>query len=223
MTPSERASAVASSIASASDRCVRSNSELSAREPETLLVEHEPLQMNLGDAHARGEADEIGQLRDRLLKTGEPERDTRCRNIPRPLVVGKALHVAHDPVKEILTTYERVGGCVGGVERHAKFVEPRFYKFREAALAEQRSVGVEQDMDATILEVADHARQVAHQHRLADTVQDGTHETGELVDDAREKLPRHIGRRLQRLEGARTGLAEQVAAVRDLEIGADRN
>ena len=43
----------------------------------------------------------------------------------------------------------------------------------------------------------------------------------ELVDDRGEQLPAHIPRRLEVFESARAGGAEQVAAVRRLQIEAD--
>ena len=45
---------------------------------------------------------------------------------------------------------------------------------------------------------------------------------GHLVDDLREQLPAHVGRRLELLVGARAGRAQQIAAVGRLEIEADR-
>ena len=66
------------------------------------------------------------------------------------------------------------------------------------------------------------SRQVLHQHRLADAVQHDAGDVRNLIDDAGEQLPAHIGRRLQFLERARAGLAQQVAAVGDLQIEADR-
>ena len=90
------------------------------------------------------------------------------------------------------------------------------------AAGQQRAVGVEQDVGAAVLQVADHPRQRRHHHRLADAVQHDAGDPGELIDDTGEQLPVHIRRRLQRLEGARTGRAEQVAAVGRLEIEAHR-
>ena len=43
-----------------------------------------------------------------------------------------------------------------------------------------------------------------------------------LIDDRGEQLPAHVGRRLELLIGARTGGAEQIAAVGGLQIEADR-
>ena len=36
-----------------------------------------------------------------------------------------------------------------------------------------------------------------HQHRLADAVQHHAGDVGHLIDDAREQLPAHVGRRLE--------------------------
>ena len=61
-----------------------------------------------------------------------------------------------------------------------------------------------------------------HQHRLADAVQHDAADIRYLIDDAGEQRPAHVGGRFQFLEGARAGLAQQVAAVGDLQIQADR-
>ena len=87
---------------------------------------------------------------------------------------------------------------------------------------EHGAVGVEQHVGAAVLQVADHARQVLHQHRLADAVQDHARDVGHLVDDAREQLPAHVGLRLEVRVGARAGGAQQVAAVGGLQVEADR-
>jgi hypothetical protein len=87
---------------------------------------------------------------------------------------------------------------------------------------EQRAVGVEQHIDATILEVTDHPRQVFDHHRLADAMEDRARQTRQLIDDRGEQLPAHIGGRFERLESARTGFAQQIAAIGDLEVDADR-
>ena len=46
--------------------------------------------------------------------------------------------------------------------------------------------------------------------------------SGNLIDDRGEQLPAHVRRRLELLIGARAGGAEQIAAVRRLQIEADR-
>src|SRR6516225_266975 len=47
-------------------------------------------------------------------------------------------------------------------------------------------------------------------------------EVWNLVDDRGEELPAHVGGRLEFLVGAGTGRAQEVAAVRGLEIDANR-
>ena len=65
-------------------------------------------------------------------------------------------------------------------------------------------------------QIADHARQIRHHHRLADPCRTAR-ATGKLVDDRGEQLPAHV-RRPRAPRGARTGRAEQVAAIRRFQI-----
>ena len=53
-------------------------------------------------------------------------------------------------------------------------------------------------------------------------MQDRAFDVGHLIDDRAEQLPAHVGGRLELLVGARAGRAQQVAAVRDLQIETDR-
>src|SRR6266478_2508724 len=53
-------------------------------------------------------------------------------------------------------------------------------------------------------------------------MQYGPGDIGKLVNDASEEFPAHIRRRLEVLEGARTGLAQEIAAIGRLEIKANR-
>src|SRR5207248_8306258 len=57
---------------------------------------------------------------------------------------------------------------------------------------------------------------------ISDTVEHDARDARELIDDMGEQFPAHIRGRLQRLEGAWTGRAEQVAAVGRFEIEAHR-
>jgi hypothetical protein len=131
-------------------------------------------------------------------------------------------HVAQDAVEIILAPHGEVGGARGGIDGHAEFVEPRIDQRPAVALVQQGPVRVEENVDAPLFKVADHAGQVAHQHRLADAVKNRTREIRQLIDDGREQLPAHVGGRLELGVGARTSGAEQIAAVRHLQIEADR-
>jgi hypothetical protein len=53
-------------------------------------------------------------------------------------------------------------------------------------------------------------------------VHNDARDIGDLVDDPGKQLPAHVGWRLELLERARAGLAEQVAAIGNLEIEANR-
>jgi len=96
------------------------------------------------------------------------------------------------------------------------------YKRTAVALAEDRSIGVEQDVNAAILEVPDHSRQVCDQHWFADAMQDCPRKAGDLVDNRREEVPAHVGWRLELLVGARASGAQEIAAVCHFQIKADR-
>ena len=53
-------------------------------------------------------------------------------------------------------------------------------------------------------------------------MQHRAHEIGNLVDNRREQVPAQVGRRLELLIGARTGRAQEIAAVGHFQIKADR-
>ena len=134
----------------------------------------------------------------------------------------KGAHVAQDPVEIVLAADRQIGGAVGGVERHSEFVETRPNHGPAILLVEKRAVGIEQHVDATLLEVTDHSGQVLDEHRLADTVQHGALRLRHLVDNRGEQLPAHVGGRLEFDVGAWARRTKQVAAVGGLEIEADR-
>ena len=53
-------------------------------------------------------------------------------------------------------------------------------------------------------------------------MQDDPRDVLKLIDDLGEELPAHVAGRFQRLESARAGRAQKIAAVRGLQIEADR-
>src|SRR5712691_10071822 len=63
---------------------------------------------------------------------------------------------------------------------------------------------------------------VSQAETCANAVQNRALEIGDLIDDQGEQLPAHVGRRLELLVGARARRAQQVAAVRRLQIDTDR-
>jgi hypothetical protein len=134
----------------------------------------------------------------------------------------KRAHIADDAVEIVAATNHLEACTVRGIERHAQLIKAGIDQCTAIALAEHGAVGVEQDMDAAVLQIAHHARQVRDQHRFADAVQNGARKIGRLIDDGSEQTPVHIRRRLELFVGARTGGAEQIAAVGDLQIEADR-
>src|SRR5439155_24781586 len=91
-----------------------------------------------------------------------------------------------------------------------------------APLVEQCAVGVEEDVGAVLLEMADHARQIQHLQRLSYAMEHNASDVGILIDDRPEQVPAHVRRGLELLEGPRAGRARQVAAVGRFQIQADR-
>ena len=151
------------------------------------------------------------------------QADTRGVACPsRSCRVAERLHVAQDAPEIVLAAHLEVGLRRRGIERDAQLVETGRDQRASVPLVQHRAVGVEQHVGAAVLQIADHPRQVLHQHRLADPMQHGARQFGHLIDDAREQLPRHVGRRLELRISARTGGAQQVAAVGHLQVEADR-
>ena len=94
--------------------------------------------------------------------------------------------IADDPVEKILAADREKALRLGGVERDPQLVEPGLDKLAAPARRQQGAVGVEQHIDAALLQVADHARQVSHQHRLADPMEYGARHPRQLIDDRGE-------------------------------------
>ena len=140
-----------------------------------------------------------------------PSRSCRSR---------KARTFLQDTIEIVLAANGFVGFGVGGVERDPQFVELGFDQCTSVLLIENGAVGIEQDIGAAILQVAHHARQILHQHRFADTVQDGARKVRDLIDNGAKELPAHVGRRLELFIGSRAGGAQKVAAVGRLQIEA---
>jgi hypothetical protein len=115
----------------------------------------------------------------------------------------------------------RERGSVSGIERDTQLVEPGFNQRTASCRGQKRTVSIEQHADAPLLKVADHTRQFAHQHRIANAVQRHPPDIGHLRDDRCEEVPANISRRFQRLEGPRASLGQQVAAIGHLQIEAD--
>jgi hypothetical protein len=89
-------------------------------------------------------------------------------------------------VKVVFAANGEIAFRVGGVERDPEFVEPGVDQRAAVALVQHRSVGVEQDIDAPVLQVPHHSGQVFHQHGLADAVQHRAGKARNLVYDRRE-------------------------------------
>src|SRR5580658_5262563 len=94
-----------------------------AGEAAPEVVEDETLQMHLADADARGEAHEIGELVDRFLEAGEPERDAWRRGADLALERGERADVADDAVEHILAAHPEEARRIGRVDRDAQLVE----------------------------------------------------------------------------------------------------
>ncbi len=108
------------------------------------------------------------------------------------LHLAEAADVGDDAVEHVFAAHHLKGGGLGGVERDAEFVEAGIDKRLAVLLGEQGAVGVEEDVDIAIFEIADHLRQVFDEHRFADSVKYGALEARGLVDDAGEEFPGHV-------------------------------
>ena len=187
-----------------------------------LVEVHQPLQVDLAHADVVGDAHEVAELGDGLPQARQPQRHAWGAQPLARLHLGEGLHVAHDAIEVVLAAHEAEGRCVRRIERYAQLVEAGVGQLAALLGGQHGAVGVEQHVGAARLEVADHARQLFHEHRLAHPVQHHAGDVGHLVDDAREQLPAHVRLRLEVGIGARAGGAEQVAAVGRLQVEADR-
>ncbi len=185
-----------------------------------LVEKDQPLQMHFTDADLVGDLHEGRQLLECFLQARQPERDLRQRQIFAYLHFAERAHVANDAVEIVPAAHQQERLGVSGIERHAQFVEARISKFASLLRRQQRAVGVEEYVGTAGLQVAHHARQILDEHGLAHPVQHDAGDVGDLVDDAREQLPAHVGFGLERVVGARAGRAQEVAAVGRLQIKA---
>ena len=138
------------------------------------------------------------------------------------LQLAKRANIAHDAAEIIPAANGLETLAVRRIKRYAQLIELGGDQRAAVAFAEDRPVGVEQHVDAAILQISHHARQVRDQHRLADAVQHRPRKIGHLIDDRCEQVPAHIRRRLELLVGAGTGGAQQIAAIGHFQIKADR-
>ena len=189
------------------------------REPDGILLEeHQALQVNLLDADVGCDSDEFRQFGERLFEARQPGGNAR-RFVPLAnLQRAKVAHIPQDTVEIILAAHDAVGGRIGCVEGHAQFVQPGRDHRAPAPFGKQGAVRVEKHVHTAVFEIPNHLRQILHQHRLADAVQNGALQAGELVDDRSEQLPAHIRRRFEFLVGSGASGAQQIAAIRRLEI-----
>src|ERR1700738_3224509 len=81
-----------------------------------LLEEHEALQINLLHAGFGGDADEIGQFRDRLAQPRQPCRDAWLI-VPLPLLqVAEGTHIFQDTIEEVLAPDRTIGLGIGRIK-----------------------------------------------------------------------------------------------------------
>ena len=181
----------------------------------------EALQVDLSDIDVARQTDEIAELIDGFLEPGKPQRDARLLGAELALHRPEGADIADDAMKHVAPAHQLEGFRLGRVQRYAQLVKPAVDQLAALLRAEQRAVGIEQHIGAAILQIPDHAWQRAHHHRLADPVQHDAGNIRVLVDDRCKQLPAHIAGWFERLEGARAGRAQQVAAVGRLQIKAD--
>ena len=194
--------------------------------PYPALVENEALQVHLASrpsqAASRTKAGSwsIGLLEARSARArpGASWRRTLLLERDEPA------DVAHDAVEEILAAHPartRPG------RRHRGTRAARRDRCRSAPGSadglHQGAVGVEQDVGAAILEGSGPSAAGPSTSIGSPTPWSTTRATSGTWSTIRvNSVPAHVGRGFQGLEGARAGLAQQVAAVRDLQIQADR-
>src|SRR5262249_10398668 len=187
-----------------------------------LIKEHESLQIDFPDADLRRKRHECWQFFDSLLQAGEPDGDLRLSVSLSLLQFAKRAHVSYYAAEIIFAPNGFEGLAVRCIERYAKLVEFGRDQRASVPFTEDSPVGVEQNVDAAVLQVSDHARQVCDQHRLADTMQHRSHKIGHLIDNQSEQFPAHVRRRLEFLVGARTRGAQQIATIGHFQINAYR-
>ena len=125
-------------------------------------------------------------------------------------------------MEKVLAPHSKKRLRVSRIQRHAQLIQPRINQLLVLLRRQQRAIRIEQHIHAAILQITDHPRQRLHHHRLAHAMQHDTRHVRHLIDNRREQLPAHVRRRLQRLERARTRLAQQIAAIGDLQVQAHR-
>ncbi len=151
-----------------------------------------------------------------------PDGDAR-RLHPKPLPGNhEALEVGHQPVEEGLAPDAMEGLRVSAVQGDPVLVQAAQGQGLLPSRGEQGAVGVEEDRDPSLPEVADHVGQLAVDQGLADAVQHGPLHLGELGHQGLELLQGQVSGLLVGVEGAGAGLTQQVAAVGHLDEDAAR-
>ncbi len=145
----------------------------------------EALEIDLGDIDLVRKAHEIIELRDGFLEPGQPKRDARPLDCKLPLHRSKDPNIAHDAGEHVAPAYLCERFWVGRIDRDAQLVKAAVDQLLSLAPSQQCAVGVEQDVGAAVLQVANHTRQRRHHHRFPDAMQhDATGNARELVNDA---------------------------------------
>ena len=143
-----------------------------------VLEEDQPLQMHFLDAGLGGDTDEVRQFLDGFAQAGEPGRNPRLEVALALLQLAEGAHVFQDAIEVVLAANGEIGLRIRRVERDAQLVQLGGDQRAAVFLIEHRAVGVEQNIGAAILQITHHARQMLHQHRLADAMQHGAFRFG---------------------------------------------
>src|SRR5205085_291761 len=106
---------------------------------------HEALEVHLAHVDLVRKLDEGGKLCDRLFEAGEPKRDARFIGVKRALQRAKFADVPNDPRERVLAAHLLEGLWLGGIERHAQFVETTGDKVAAAPLVEQGAISIKKN------------------------------------------------------------------------------
>src|SRR5258707_2465554 len=187
-----------------------------------VFEKHQALKINFLDPDLGRDLHERRQFRDGFLNAGKPCGYARAVVAFALLEIAERAYIFQDATEVIFATDCPIRFCVCGIERDPQFVKPRRHQGAAVLLIEHSAIGVEQHIDATVLQVAHHRGKVLHQHRLADTVEHGTFYIGKRVEDFREQLPAHVGGRFKLLVGPRASGTQEIASIGGFKVNADR-
>src|SRR5712692_11473751 len=159
---------------------------------QSLLEVNQALHIDLAYTMFTGQVDQTWQLVQILTHGSEPERDSWLSGVLHLLHGNEGTHIAPYFVKGVYASHMSIGLSRSTVHREAILVEASINECLATFGIEQNTVGVEENIGASIFQIANHARQLFVQQRFTKPVEDDAVQYRKLVDDVAKMLKAQV-------------------------------